>query len=91
MPGWQSMRYFNGYVTGFTDAGSAPASCFENGDGRAWKYELVMHPWLWFLTRSSDCRIFQNLTVPQIVKKVCDDYPFSLLDMSLLRVRSVSH
>ena len=87
MPGWQDLRYFNGYVTGFTDAGSAPASCFENGNGRAWKYELVMHPWLWFLTRSSDCRIFQNLTVPQIVKKVCDDYPFSQLDMSLLRVR----
>lgn len=36
-------------------------------------YELVVVPWLWLLTRTSDCRIFQNLTVPEIVKKVLDE------------------
>ena len=29
-----------------------------------------MRPWLWLLTRTSDCRIFQDMTVPAIVKHV---------------------
>ena len=33
-----------------------------------------MRPWLWFLTRTSDCRIFQHQTVPQIVAAVFADH-----------------
>ena len=39
------------------------------------QYELTMVPWLWLLTRTSDCRIFQNLTVPEIIQKVFTDFP----------------
>ena len=35
----------------------------------------VVRPWLWFLTRTADCRIFQEMTVPDIVKKVFGDHP----------------
>ncbi len=30
----------------------------------------TVRPWLWFLTRTADCRIFQEMTVPDIVKEV---------------------
>lgn len=85
MPGGQALRYFNGYVTQFADAGFSPASGFaDGGDGNAHKYVLVMHPWLWFLTRSSNCRVFQNKSVPDIIKAVCDAYPFALLNFGAL-------
>jgi type VI secretion system secreted protein VgrG len=29
-----------------------------------------MRPWFWFLTRTADCRIFQNQKVPDIIKSV---------------------
>jgi type VI secretion system secreted protein VgrG len=34
-------------------------------------------PWLWFLTRTADCRIFQSMTVPDIVQKVFSDHGFN--------------
>ena len=43
--------------------------------GRYVRYSAVVHPWLWFLTRTADCRIFQEMTVPDIVKKVFGDHP----------------
>ena len=41
--------------------------------GRYHRYFAVVRPWLWFLTRTSDCRIFQEMTVPDIIKKVFGD------------------
>jgi type VI secretion system secreted protein VgrG len=85
IPGGRALRYFNGYVTQFADAGACPASWFDDGDdGNAYSYVLVMHPWLWFLTRSTNCRIFQNKSVPDIIKAVCGAYPFALLDAGAL-------
>lgn len=54
-----TQRYFNGYVTEFNYRGW--------DDGLA-KYRVVMHPWLWFLTRAKDCRVFQEKTVPEIIE-----------------------
>jgi type VI secretion system secreted protein VgrG len=42
--------------------------------GRHFGYLAEVRPWLWFLTRRSDCRIFQEMTVPDIVKKVFGNY-----------------
>jgi type VI secretion system secreted protein VgrG len=61
-----STRYFNGFVTRFSAGGKL---------GRYYRYYAVMNPWLWFLTRTSDCRIFQDMTVPDIIKKVFGDEP----------------
>jgi type VI secretion system secreted protein VgrG len=36
-------------------------------------YEAVLVPKIWFLSLNSDCKIFQNLSVPDIVSKVLDD------------------
>ena len=61
-------RYFNGYVSRFS---------FVGVERTLARYEATLVPWLWFLTRASDCRIFQQMTVPQIVEKVFGDFGFS--------------
>jgi type VI secretion system secreted protein VgrG len=61
-----STRYFNGFVTRFAQGGTY---------GRYTRYFAVVRSWLWFLTRTTDCRIFQEMTVPDIVKKVFGDHP----------------
>ncbi len=57
-------RYFNGYITEFTYMGDS---------GQYASYQATMKPWFWFLTRTSDCRIFQNQKVPDIIKSVFRD------------------
>ncbi|MGA9574591.1 MAG: type VI secretion system tip protein VgrG [Lysobacterales bacterium] len=56
-------RYFNGFITEFRYSGK---------DGQYYRYQATIRPWLWLLTRTSDCRIFQktNMTVPDIIKDV---------------------
>src|SRR5215470_4242045 len=58
-------RYFSGYVTRFAQSGMI---------GRYYRYTATSRPWLWFLTRTSDCRIFQEMSVPDIIKKVFADH-----------------
>ncbi|VTZ48163.1 Type VI secretion system Vgr family protein [Methylocella tundrae] len=40
-------------------------------------YRLTLRPWLWLLSRTSDCRIFENQTAIDIIKKVFSDRGFS--------------
>jgi type VI secretion system secreted protein VgrG len=40
-------------------------------------YRATMVPWTWLLTLFNDCRIFQNMAVPDIVQKVFSDRGFS--------------
>ncbi|HEY4184163.1 MAG TPA: type VI secretion system tip protein TssI/VgrG [Polyangia bacterium] len=63
-----NVRHFNGHVTRFSQVGMR---------GTFFQYQVVLHPWLWFLAHSSDCRIFQNKTVPAIVKKIFGKYQSS--------------
>jgi type VI secretion system secreted protein VgrG len=73
-----SPRYFNGFVTAFEENGQSDASVFETGGkGAVYLYVARVSSWLWFLTRTADCRIFQNLSVPEIVEEVFKDYPFA--------------
>lgn len=44
-------------------------------------YTLQVRPWLWFLTRTSDNRIFQDLTVPDIAQKIFGEMGFTDFDM----------
>ena len=59
------VRYFNGYVTRFSAGGKL---------GRYNRYFAQVRPWLWFLSRTADCRIFQDKTVPDILKEVFADH-----------------
>src|SRR5579863_5264408 len=40
-------------------------------------YRATMVPWAWLLTMFDDCRIFQNMSVPDIVQKVFSDRGFT--------------
>src|SRR6266704_396612 len=63
-----SKRYINGYVSRFAQAGS---------DHRLTRYRMEIVPWLWFLTRRANCRIFQNKKITDIIKKVFSDSAYS--------------
>jgi len=64
-------RYFDGYVTEFS---------YSATHGHYATYHAVIRPWLWFLTRTADCRIFQNQKVPDIIKSVFRDNGMSDFD-----------
>ena len=60
-----AQREFNGIVTRFGLGGSR---------GRYHQYQATVRPWLWFLTRTADCRVFQDATVKEIVEQVFADH-----------------
>ncbi|MDA8586572.1 type VI secretion system tip protein VgrG [Rhodobacteraceae bacterium] len=59
-------RFFHGIVDSFT--------LTEFGDERV-QYVAILRPWLWFLSKTSDSRIFQNMSVVDIVEEVFSAYP----------------
>jgi type VI secretion system secreted protein VgrG len=68
-------RHFSGHVTAMHRSVDA-----ERGRTR---YELTLRPWLWFLTRTSDCRIFQDMTVPEILAAVFEDEASQRVELRL--------
>jgi type VI secretion system secreted protein VgrG len=73
--GEEKKRFFSGYVSSFIQLPRAEGF---------YRYEARIVPWLWFLTRTADCRIFhsamsgppEEMTVPGIIKKVFKDHGF---------------
>jgi len=68
-------RYISGYVSRFTQGGT---------DERMFThYHAEVVPWLWFLTRQADCRIFQNVAVNDILTQVFNLFGFKDFRLSL--------
>src|SRR3989442_11751631 len=67
-------RHWNGFISRFSQGSQ---------DRRLTAYRAQMVPWLWFLTRTSDCRIFQNKTVPDIIRKIFSDLKFQDFELRL--------
>lgn len=67
-------RYFNGYVTQFSQVpqGAHLAS-----------YQLTVSPWLWMLTRASDCRIFQEMSIPDILEEIFKEFAVGDYELKL--------
>src|SRR5271170_1099841 len=63
-----SFQYVNGIVGRFTQAGM---------DHRFVTYLADLHPWLWMLTMTSDCCIFQKMTSLDIVKQIFSKLGFT--------------
>ena len=61
-------HYINGVVGQFRQSGR---------DGVFAYYTADIYPWLWLLTMSSNCAVYQNLSTPDIVKKVFTDLGFT--------------
>jgi type VI secretion system secreted protein VgrG len=62
-----SDRFINGQVSRFSQGGR---------DAAFTSYHAEVVPWLWFLTRTADCRIFQNKNVPDIIQEIFTDFGF---------------
>jgi type VI secretion system secreted protein VgrG len=69
LPYRRGTRYFNGFVTRFSYQGMRRL--------RYGVYHATLSPWLWFLTRTADCRIFQNKKVPDIIKEIFSENGFT--------------
>lgn len=72
--GQTGQRYFNGYINRFKQL---------PGIGRFARYQAEMVPWLWFLTRTTDCKIFQKEAVPDIVEKIFRQFNFQDFEREL--------
>lgn len=42
-----------------------------------WYYLAEVRPWFWMLTRTQDCRVFQERTAVEIIKQIFEDHGFS--------------
>src|SRR5215470_10042664 len=69
-----SPRYWNGFVSRFVQAGR---------DSNVAVYHATVVPWLWFLDQTTDCRIFQNKSAPDIIKQIFQEYGFHDFSLSL--------
>src|SRR5690348_5343372 len=61
--------FFNGFISQFSAA--------EEVEHLGRLYHAQVVPWLWFLTRTANSRIFQNKNVVDIVKKIFADHGFN--------------
>lgn len=69
-------RYFHGIVNQFAEG---------ERDERFHYYQAEVVPWLWLLTLTSDCRIFQDMTVPEIIRKIFKEGGFTDFREALTR------
>ena len=69
-------RYLHGLVTQFGHEGI---------QGDLTRYHMTLKPWLWFLTRTADCRIFQKKSAPDIIKQVFKELGYSDFKDSLVK------
>ena len=67
------LRYFNGIVSRFSLEGDVGG---DGGDGMT-NYSATLVPWFWLLSRTSDSRIFQELSVPDIVERIFREKNFN--------------
>lgn len=69
-------RYYSGYVRQFEYIGQSD---------RLSLYRATVVPWLWFTSLNSDCRIFQEMTAPEIIRKVFKDRGFTDFEDDFVR------
>lgn len=72
----EEKRYFHGIVSRFAPIGMRDELAF---------YRAEIVPWLWFLTLSRESRIYQELTVPDILEQVFKRAGYSDFEFRLKR------
>ncbi len=66
----KSPRYLNGQITRCEMIGR------ENASSRFYIYRATVRPWLWYLTQTSDNKIFQQKSIPDVIREVLSEYDF---------------
>jgi len=64
-------RYLSGQATRFALVGREGEST-----PRQYVYRATLRPWLWYLTQTSDSKIFQRMSAVDVIRQVLADYPF---------------
>lgn len=72
----ENFRYFNGHISKFTPI---------RHDGRLAYYHAEMVPWLWFLSLTQGCQIYQDKTLVEVItdtftKHGYNDFNFNVTD-----------
>src|ERR1700712_2348161 len=67
---FDTVREFNGILVEAQWLGTSSDHVYFN-------YRIVLRPWLWLLSRPTDCRIFQDKKAPDIIKEVFKEYDFA--------------
>ena len=68
-----SVRRIHGIVSAFSHVGTMDASQGREAVTLS-RYQATLSPWLWTLRLNRDCRIFQNLSVPDIIAKIFGEH-----------------
>jgi len=66
-------RYIDTQCTRFAYVG---VETVPGRNTKFYRYEARLRPWTHYMTLQSTCRVFQNKTVPDIIGKVLEPYPF---------------
>lgn len=69
-------RYLNGFLVTFKWAYKADVFTY---------YDATFVPWLWMLQEQVDCRVFKDLSVPEIVQTIFEKYKIAHFRNSLHR------
>ncbi len=72
-------RHWSGFVSRFHRTGRTNSA----DEHDLYTYECDLVPWLWFMTRHQDIRLFQNLSIPDIVEKILKDAGFTDYELQL--------
>jgi type VI secretion system secreted protein VgrG len=67
-------RFFHGHVSRFQKT---------NKEGIHQSYSATIVPWTWFLRQTSNCRIFQKKSIPDILKEVFQGHGFGDFELRL--------
>ncbi len=68
------VRHFDAFVKRFTLRGQ---------HGELTRYRAELRPWLWFLTLTQDCRIYQKRSVPEILRELFEENGFGDYELRL--------
>lgn len=68
--GWSEPRYLNGQVIRCKMVGRATPT------SRHYIYRATLRPWLWYLTQTKDSKIFQEQSVPDVIREVLAEYNY---------------
>jgi len=66
--GWSQPRFLNGQVVRCKMVGRATPT------SRHYVYRATLRPWLWYLTQTKDSKIFQEQSVPDVIREVLAEY-----------------
>ncbi len=72
----KKVRYINGLVDAFSQGGTSTIQ-IESATATFASYSAILVPWLTMLGYTSDCRIFQHKSVPDIIEAIFKEYSLS--------------